>query len=51
MIARLDDEKLNAGIANATVGVISVAVTDAKVDTVDVFKYELSAVCVALAGE
>ena len=48
---RLDDEKLTAGIANATAGMISATVIDARVDTDDDFKYELSAVCAALAGE
>ena len=51
MIVRLGDEKLTAGIANATVGEISATVIDGRVVTDDDFKYELSAVCVALAGE
>ena len=48
---RLGDEKLTAGIANATAGEISATVTDGMVVTDDDFKYEFSAVCVALAGE
>ena len=48
---RLGDEKLTAGIANATADMISATVIDARVDTDDDFKYELSAVCAALAGE
>ena len=51
MIVRLGDEKLTAGIANATAAMIGATVIDGRVDTDDDFKYELSAVCAALAGE
>ena len=45
MIVRLGDEKLTAGIANATESGISVTVTVDKDAMVDEFKYEHGATC------